>query len=230
MIYGYCRVSTAHQHEENQHFVIAKFAKNNNMVVNTWVEEKISSSKRLKDRKLGTLLEELKSGDILITTEISRLGRSLLEVMGILQTCLEKDCQVWTLKENFRLGSDIQSKVLAFAFGLSAELSKALLQERVKESLARLRASGKKLGRPMGAKSRTLKLTKSQQRINDLLSQGVSKNKIARLMRVNKATLYYYLRNINTDVDTGADIDTVADVDTVVDAVVDVDTVVDAVI
>ena len=134
MIYGYCRVSTAHQHEENQHFVIENFAKQNNLQIDAWVEEKISSSKKLQDRKLGLLLNKLKSGDILITTEISRLGRSLLEVMGILQTCLEKDCQVWTLKENFRLGSDIQSKVLAFAFGLSAELSKSLLQERVRES------------------------------------------------------------------------------------------------
>lgn len=195
MIYGYCRVSTAHQHEENQHFVIENFAKQNNLQIDAWVEEKISSSKKLQDRKLGLLLNKLKSGDILITTEISRLGRSLLEVMGILQTCLEKDCQVWTLKENFRLGSDIQSKVLAFAFGLSAELSKSLLQERVRESLARLKASGKKLGRPIGAKSKTLKLSKNKKRINHLVDKGISKNEIARIMHVNKSTLYKYLRN-----------------------------------
>jgi DNA invertase Pin-like site-specific DNA recombinase len=195
MIYGYCRVSTAHQHEENQHFVIENFAKQNNLQIDAWVEEKISSSKKLQDRKLGLLLNKLKSGDILITTEISRLGRSLLEVMGILQTCLEKDCQVWTLKENFRLGSDIQSKVLAFAFGLSAELSKSLLQERVRESLARLKASGKKLGRPIGAKSKTLKLSKNKKRINRLVDKGISKNEIARIMHVNKSTLYKYLRN-----------------------------------
>ncbi len=195
MIYGYCRVSTAHQHEENQHFVIENFAKQNNLQIDAWVEEKISSSKKLQDRKLGLLLNKLKSGDILITTEISRLGRSLLEVMGILQTCLEKDCQIWTLKENFRLGSDIQSKVLAFAFGLSAELSKSLLQERVRESLARLKASGKKLGRPIGAKSKTLKLSKNKKRINRLVDKGISKNEIARIMHVNKSTLYKYLRN-----------------------------------
>lgn len=195
MIYGYCRVSTAHQNEENQHFVIENFAKDNNINIDVWVEEKISSSKKLQDRKLGALLNQLKSGDILITTEISRLGRSLLEVMGILQTCLENECQIWTLKENFRLGTDIQSKVLAFAFGLSAELSKSLLQARVRESLARLRANGRKLGRPMGAQSKHLKLSKNQQRINNLITQGVSKNQIARIMRVNKSTLYNFLRN-----------------------------------
>ena len=193
MIYGYCRVSTAHQHEENQHFVIENFAKQNNMQIDTWVEEKISSSKKLQDRKLGALLQKLNPGDILITTEISRLGRSLLEVMGILQTCLERECQIWTLKENFRLGSDIQSKVLAFAFGLSAELSKSLLQERVRESLARLKANGKKLGRPIGAQSKSLKLTKNKKRINTLIDKGISKNKIAQIMHVNKSTLYNYL-------------------------------------
>lgn len=195
MVYGYCRVSTAHQHEENQHFVIENFAKQNNLQIDVWVEEKISSSKKLQDRKLGKLLNNLQSGDILITTEISRLGRSLLEVMGILQNCLEKNCQIWTLKENFRLGSDIQSKVLAFAFGLSAELSKSLLQERVRESLARLKANGKKLGRPIGAKSKSLKLSKNKKRINRLVNKGISKNEIARIMRVNKTTLYNYMRN-----------------------------------
>ena len=197
MIYGYCRVSTAHQHEENQHFVIENFAKNNNINIDVWIEEKISSSKKLQDRKLGAVLKKLKSGDILITTEISRLGRSLLEVMGILQTCLEQECQIWTLKENFRLGADIQSKVLAFAFGLSAELSKSLLQERVRESLARLKANGKKLGRPVGAQSKQLKLSRNKKRIDTLINQGVSKNQIARIMRVNKSTLYNFLRNLD---------------------------------
>lgn len=196
MIYGYCRVSTAHQTQENQRFVIGNFAKQNNINIDLWIEEKISSGKKLQDRKLGALLKKLKSGDILITTEISRLGRSLLEVMGILQMCLERECQIWTLKENFRLGTDIQSKVLAFAFGLSAELSRALLRERVRESLARLKADGKKLGRPTGAQSKYLKLSRNRKRITFLIEKGVSKNEIARIMRVNKSTLYNYLRNM----------------------------------
>ena len=193
MIYGYCRVSTARQHEENQHFAIERFVSAHNLKIDCWVEEKISSSKKLKERKLGKLLSKLQKDDILITTEISRLGRSLLEVMGILQTCLEKECQVWTLKENFRLGSDIQSKVLAFAFGLSAELSKALLQERIKESLARLKANGKKLGRPFAATSKKLKLSKNSKRVKDLLDKGVSKAQIAKAMEVGRTTLRRFI-------------------------------------
>ena len=197
MIYGYCRVSTTHQNEENQHFAIEQFAIKNQIKIDVWVEEKISSNKKLKERQLNNLLNKLKSGDILITTEISRLGRNLLEVIGILQVCLENECQVWTLKENFRLGADIQSKVLAFAFGLSAELSKSLLQERVRESLARLKATGKKLGRPQGAKSKKLKMEQNQKYLKILIEQGVPKTQIAKMLKVDRSTIYNFIKRTN---------------------------------
>ena len=201
MIYAYCRVSTSHQTEENQHFVIEKFATENNIHIDIWVEETISSGQKLSKRKLGKLIPKLKSGDILITTEISRLARSLMELMGILQTCLEKDCQIWTLKENFRLGTDVQSKVLAFAFGLSAELSKSLLQARVRESLARLKANGKKLGRPFGARSRELKLAKYHDRLERMIKRRISKPQIAKKLGVHKCTIYNYLKEIRQSAD-----------------------------
>ena len=201
MIYAYCRVSTSHQTEENQHFVIEKFATENNIHIDIWVEETISSGQKLSKRKLGKLIPKLKSGDILITTEISRLARSLMELMGILQTCLEKDSQIWTLKENFPLGTDVQSTVLAFAFGLSAELSKSLLQARVRESLARLKANGKKLGRPFGARSRELKLAKYHDRLERMIKRGISKPQIAKKLGVHKCTIYNYLKEIRQSAD-----------------------------
>ena len=194
MIYGYCRVSTGRQHEENQHFAIEKFCLEHNLQIDSWVEEKISSSKKLSERRLGKLLKKLKAGDILITTEISRISRSITELFHILENCLEKDCQIWTLKENFRLGADIQSKVLAFAFGLSAELSKSLLQARIKESLARLKASGKKLGRPLGAKAKSLKLAKNRKKLLRLLNEGIPKSQIAKILNVDRSTLYDFLK------------------------------------
>lgn len=99
-VIGYIRVSTDKQNYEHQRFEIKQFAKNNGLNIDTWIEEKISSRKALNKRKLGTLLDNLQENDILISCEISRLGRSLLEVMRILETCLSKNCQVWTLKEN----------------------------------------------------------------------------------------------------------------------------------
>ena len=192
-VIGYIRVSSTKQTLEHQHFEIEQYAKNQGLTIDTWVEEKISSRKALKNRKLGTLLDNLQENDILISCEISRLGRSLLEVMRILETCLSKNCQVWTLKENYRLGNDIQSKVLAFAFGLAAEIERNLISQRTKSSLANLKASGKKLGRPLAAESQKLKLSKNTRKIKNLLAKGISKSQIARILGVQRSTLRRFI-------------------------------------
>ena len=197
-IYGYIRVSSKKQTLEHQHYEINQFAKNNNFSIDKWVEEKISSRKPHNKRQLGQLLNELKESDILIACEISRLGRSLLEVMRILETCLNKNCQVWTIKENYRLGNDIQSKVMAFAFGLAAEIERNLISQRTKSSLANIRANGKKLGRPFAATSKKLKLTKNTRKIQNLLKKGLSKSEIARILSVNRSTLRRFLLRIKT--------------------------------
>ena len=199
MIYGYIRVSTDQQSTSNQKFEINRFATSHNIQIDKWVEETISSRKPLNKRKLGSLLEELKDGDILISTEISRLGRSLLEVMGILQHCLTQNCQIWTLKENYKLGSDIASKVLAFAFGLSAEIERQLISDRTKMSLDKLKSQGKHLGRPFGAKSKSLKLSKNTKRVKDLMAKGLPKAQIARLLGVDKLTLYRFLKKLESE-------------------------------
>lgn len=193
-VIGYIRVSSHKQTCAHQHFEINKFAKQNKISIDKWTEETISSRKKLEKRQLGSLLESLKDGDILITTEISRLGRSLLEVMHILETCLNKNCQVWTIKENYRLGNDIQSKVMAFAFGISAEIERNLISQRTKASLENVRASGKKLGRPVSALSKKLKLSKNKKRVQKLLIAGVSKRKIAKIMGVKVSTLCRFIQ------------------------------------
>ena len=199
MIYGYIRVSTDQQSTSNQKFEINRYAASHNIQIDKWVEETISSRKPLNKRKLGSLLAELKDGDILISTEISRLGRSLLEVMGILQHCLAQNCQIWTLKEHYKLGSDSASKVLAFCFGLSAEIERQLISERTKMSLDKLKSQGKHLGRPFGAKSKSLKLSKNTKRVKDLMSKGLPKAQIARLLGVDKLTLYRFLKKLESE-------------------------------
>ena len=194
---GYIRVSSNKQTLEHQRFEIENFARREGIKIDEWIEEKISSRKALDKRKLGELLNNLQEDDILITCEISRLGRSLLEVMKILETCLNKNCQVWTLKENYRLGNDIQSKVLAFAFGLAAEIERQLISERTKSSLANIKANGKKLGRPFNAETKKLKLAKNQKQIQKLLAQGISKSKIAKIFGVERATLRKYLLRLS---------------------------------
>ncbi len=194
MIYGYCRCSTGKQTVSHQHYEVQKFAKENGLQIDEWIEETITSRKPLAKRRLGELLNNMKEDDILITPEISRIGRSLLEVMSILQTCLEKNCQIWTIKENYRLGADIQSKVLAFAFGLAAEIERNLISQRTKASLESLKKDGKKLGRPFGSKNKALKLSKNRTKINNLLAKGLPKSQIARILGVDKMTMYRFLR------------------------------------
>lgn len=193
MIYGYIRVSTEKQCLENKIHEISLFMKKQNLEVDKWVKEITSSRRPLMERKLGKALYQSNDGDILIATEISRLGRNLLEVMGILQVCLEKNCQVWTLKENYKLGSDIQSKVLAFAFSLASEIERQLISDRTKNSLKRLKDEGKHLGRPFGFSYRKLK--KKHNKIKKLLKQNVSKAEIARTMGCTWSTLHRYIKS-----------------------------------
>ena len=196
-VIGYIRVSSTKQTLEHQRFEIEQFSKRQGLNINGWVEEKISSKKALKKRKLASLLENLQENDILISCEISRLGRSLLEVMQILELCLSKNCQVWTIKENYRLGNDIQSKVLAFAVGLAAEIERNLISQRTKSSLANLKASGKKLGRPLAAESKKLNLSPNARKIKNLLNEGVSKSQIARLFGVQRSTVRRFISRLS---------------------------------
>lgn len=192
MYYAYTRVSTDHQNVENQRHEINSFTTKQNIQIDKWIDETISSRKPLQERKLGKLLKKIKKDDILIASELSRLGRNLLEVMGILQQCLEKGCQIWTLKENYRLGADIQSKVLAFAFSLASELERQLISERTKNSLQRLKDEGKQLGRPRGFTYK--KLQKQHNKIKALLDKNISKAEIARLMGCSWITLHRYIK------------------------------------
>jgi len=195
-VIGYIRVSSNKQTCEHQQFEIKRFAKNNNIKINDFVTETISSRKPLSKRKLGALLDDLHDGDILIACEISRLGRSLLEVMGILEKCLNKNCQVWTIKEHYRLGNDIQSKVMAFAFGLAAEIERNLISQRTKSSLDNLRANGKTLGRPISSQSKTLKLSYNAEIIREMLDYGISKTRIARHFCVKTVTLRRFMERM----------------------------------
>lgn len=156
MIYGYIRVSSDKQTVENQRFEIVNFCKRNEVEIDGWIEETISGTKSYSKRELGKLLKRIKENDLIICAEISRLGRNLFMIMEILNVCMNKGCKVWSIKDGYRLGDDIQSKVLAFAFGLSAEIERNLISQRTKEALNRKKAEGVVLGRRKGSYNKTL--------------------------------------------------------------------------
>ena len=195
MIYGYLRVSTDKQTLENQEFEINNFCQNENMEVYLWITETISGTIPLEKRKLSRVLKALRKDDILICSEISRLGRNLFQIMSILNMCMQKDVQVWTIKDNYRLGSDIQSKVLAFAFSLSAEIERNLISQRTKEALARIKASGRKLGRPTGSKNKKYVLDGKEELLQKLLDEGLKKTQIARKLSISTKSIYNYLKS-----------------------------------
>ena len=199
MIYGDIRVSTDKQTTKNQKFEIEQFCKREKMKVDRWIMETISATKSLDKRKLGVLLQNLQQGDILVATELSRLGRNLLQVMSILHYCLNKDTQVWTIKDSYRLGVDIQSKVLAFAFGLSAEIERNLISQRTKEALNRVRNEGRPLGRPNGHMNHKYVLDIHMDKIVQLLNDEVPVSQIADLLQCNRKTLYNYIRYLKNN-------------------------------
>ena len=196
MTYGYIRVSSDKQTVENQRFEIKNFCKRQNMKVDGWIEETISGTKNYSKRRLGVLLKKVTKGDMIICSELSRLGRSLFMIMDILNICMNKECQVWTIKDNYRLGDDISSKVLAFAFGLSAEIERNLISQRTREALARKKAEGVVLGRPKGRKTapEKHKLYPKRELIRGLLAEKVSKRQIAILLKVDRGTLNRFLK------------------------------------
>ena len=147
MIIGYLRVSTGKQNPANQQDEIRRFADSRNLSVSQWVTEVASGKKKECDRKLGGLIRRMKHGDTLIVTEISRLSRTLTDLMAIMGKCLEKGINLYTTKEGYSFDNSINSKVLCFAFGLVAEIERNLISMRTKEALALRKAEGVVLGR-----------------------------------------------------------------------------------
>lgn len=189
MIYGYIRVSTDKQTVENQRFEIKKFCKKNNLKIEEWIEETISGTLHPEKRELGVLLSKIKKGDLIICSELSRLGRSLFMIMSILNFIMQKEARIWTVKDNYRLGDDIQSKVLAFAFGLSAEIERNLISQRTKEALALKKSQNIKLGRPKGSKNKNHIFDGLENHICTMYSLGMSRNHIAKFIGVSRTSV-----------------------------------------
>ena len=196
MTYGYIRVSCDKQTVENQRFEINRFCERESLIIDGWIEETISGNKSYTKRQLGALLKRIKKDDLIICAELSRLGRNLFMIMEILNICMTKEARVWTIKDNYRLGDDIQSKVLAFAFGLSAEIERNLISQRTREALARKRSQGVILGRPRGRRTdeTKYKLYSKKNLIDELLKSGIPQRQIASICKVDRNTLCRFIK------------------------------------
>ena len=188
MIVGYIRVSTEKQHPENQRDEINRYAAGNEWTVEKWVVEVVSGKKHVKGRKLGSLLKKMRKGDTLIVTEISRLSRSLTDIMTLMGQCMKKGINIYTIKEKYCFDDSINSKVLCFAFGLVAEIERNLISMRTKEALALRKAEGKQLGRKVGFSPKMDILKNNEEKIRMMLRDGVPNKDIYRAYKVSKST------------------------------------------
>ncbi|KAA6347176.1 Transposon gamma-delta resolvase [termite gut metagenome] len=190
MIYGYIRVSTDRQDTEAQKIGVLSKAKELGLMVESWIsDDGVSGVKEPEKRLLGKLLKKVGEGDVIISSEISRLGRNLFMIMRILEHCMKVGAKVYTVKDCYELGDNIQSKVLAFAFGLAAEIERDMISKRTKEALAHRRAEGAVLGRKIGCKSKNLKLDKRETEIKRYLDKNISFSGIARIMNCHRLTV-----------------------------------------
>ena len=173
MIIGYLRVSTGKQNPANQQDEIRRFADSRNLSVSQWVTEVASGMKR---------------GDTLIVTEVSRLSRTLTDLMAIMGKCLEKGINLYTTKEGYSFDNSINSKVLCFAFGLVAEIERNLISMRTKEALALRKAEGVVLGRKKGSYTKMNVLIENRKVIVGMLKRNCTIADICRRFDISRDT------------------------------------------
>ena len=193
-VVAYLRVSTEKQFLENQREEIIRFAEKNGLSIDRWYMETVSGKVSSKERKLAGLLDRMKPGDSLIITEISRLSRTLLEIMTILNSCIKRGVVLYSTKEGYVFQNDINSKVLGFAFGLMAEIERNLISMRTKEALERRRKEGKHLGRKKGDTPKMKILYANKRKLVREHQRGESCAELARQMGVSRTTMFRFLR------------------------------------
>ena len=197
MIYAYVRVSTAEQSGSSQEYEIRQWAEKNALNIGNWIVESVSGTVPPGRRKLGKLIRRMRPDDLLVCTEISRLGRNMLMIMSILNDCAARSIRIHTIKDNFDLDNNINSKIIAFAFALAAEIGRNLIFQRTREALADRKATGVKLGRPNGSCKSREEVLRDLGEIRLRLASGESMPSIARGYGVHRNTLLRYLKSVN---------------------------------
>lgn len=194
-ILAYLRVSTNKQDLEKQRYSILQYAHKNKLKVKEFIEVQISSRRSTKERKLDALFEKLKTGDTLIVSELSRLGRSLGQVIRIVDELAKNKIKLIAIKENIIIdgAQSMQSKIMVGLFGLFAEIERDLISERTKQGLQAVKAKGQILGRRKGQLGKS-RLDGKEKEIKDLLQLKVNKSSIAKILRVSRTTLLHFVK------------------------------------
>lgn len=189
---GYLRVSTGEQELEKNKADILRLANSHDLGKVHFIEEQVSGKVPWRKRKIAYLLDSLQHEDTIIVSELSRLGRSMLECMEILSIALQKGVRIYAVKGNWHLDQSIQSKIIAVVFSMASEIERDLISQRTKEALRFKKEQGIKLGRPKGpGKS---KLDPFKPEIEALLANGSTQRFIARRYKTTEANLHNWIK------------------------------------
>lgn len=192
---GFIRVSTLDQDTEKNKLDILQFTNAHKLGNVEFVEEKVSGTKDYKKRKLGALLDTMTSGSVLIVPELSRIARSTIQILEVIQITQDKGITLYSLKENFcNMDNSIASTVTKTIFALVAQIERELISLRTREALHARKQAGIKLGRPTG-KGKS-KLDEHKDDILKLVALGVPKTMIARQYSTTIGNLYNFLNRI----------------------------------
>lgn len=194
--YAYIRVSTLLQSKSSQEYEIRKYCRKHNVQIDRWVVESVSGTVVAEKRALGHIMAEMRRGDLLVCTELSRLGRSMLMIMGILNQCALKGISIHTIKDGFDLNDSINSKIIAFAFALAAEIERSLISQRTREALAAKKMAGVRLGRPPGNSRQKEVIIRNLEGIRDGIREGRSITEMATELGVHRNTLRKHLNKL----------------------------------
>ena len=189
---AYLRVSLVDMDLEKNKMEILKLANSLELGQVHFVEEKVSGTVSWKKRKIAEILEYTRSGDNIIVSELSRLGRSMLECMEILSIASQRGINIYSVKGNWRLDNTIQSKIIAMAFAMASEIERDLISKRTKEALQSRKMNGMKLGRPKGVGKSKLDLYRLE--IEALLNNGATQKFIANRYKSTEANLSLWMK------------------------------------
>lgn len=194
MVYAYIRVSTEQQSDSSQRYEIQNWAERQGLKIDRWISESVSGTVDANKRQLGRLIRKMRPEDLLVCTEISRLGRNMLMIMSILNDCSQRRIRIHTIKDNFDLSNNINSKIIAFAFALAAEIERNLISQRTKEALADKKSAGIVLGRPKGSSRKREYVMAKMDEIRASLRSGETIASVAKRFGISRNTLKNYLK------------------------------------
>ena len=202
-VWAYYRVSSDFQNYKSQKIGVLNWCKQNkyDMIDEEVIDDGVSGTVLAKDRALNRIIKNSKFGDVLIVSELSRIGRSTADVLNTLNILAKKGVEVHFVKQNMRMDNSPMGKMMIAIMSAFSELERDLISQRTIEGLARVKSEGKTLGRPVGSKNASYKLDGCEELVKDWLAEGKTKVYICKRLKIHRSSLYHFIKNyINNEV------------------------------